>query len=172
MRTTRCLLIVAGLLAAIGGQAAAASGPTACPVTKPNGGGATSEPWPAGTYGNAAIAVNVEPDGTVVFQPGGPGFVTLTGALGMKWAWWRGVHGELRIEGRRLDDPAPPLQTYVPSGYKDIGFRPSYLIFPTVGCWEVTGHAGEASVTFVTKVVKIGNGPAWRFDPPLAPDPH
>jgi hypothetical protein len=30
------------------------------------------------------------------------------------------------------------------------------------------GHQprGEASLTFVMKVVKLGEGPAWRYDPP------
>jgi hypothetical protein len=49
--------------------------------------------------------------------------------------------------------------------YGDIGFQPSYLIFSTPGCWEVTGRVGEASLTFVTRVVKTGDGPVWRRDP-------
>jgi len=50
-------------------------------------------------------------------------------------------------------------------GYGDIGFQASYLIFPTPGCWEVNAQAGEredSRLTFVTKVVKIGDGPARR----------
>jgi hypothetical protein len=41
-------------------------------------------------------------------------------------------------------------------------------MFPTPGCWEVTAQLGdlnESKLTFVTKVVKIGAGPAWRLDP-------
>ena len=34
-------------------------------------------------------------------------------------------------------------------------FKPTALIFPTEGCWEVTGKVGETSLTFVTRVVKI-----------------
>jgi hypothetical protein len=30
----------------------------------------------------------------------------------------------------------------------------------------VTGRVGDAAVTFVTRVVKIGDGPAWRRDVP------
>ncbi|PYR95893.1 MAG: hypothetical protein DMG16_29325, partial [Acidobacteria bacterium] len=39
------------------------------------------------------------------------------------------------------------------------------LIFPTPGCWQVTGHVGSVSVTFVTKVIKIDEDPHWRRDP-------
>jgi len=32
--------------------------------------------------------------------------------------------------------------------------QPTELIFPTEGCWEVTGRVGDASLTFVTLVVR------------------
>jgi hypothetical protein len=63
------------------------------------------------------------------------------------------VQGELTIEGKRLDAPAPPLKSIVPDGYGDAGFQVSGLIFPTAGCWAVTGRVGIASLTFVTLVV-------------------
>ncbi|HLC03673.1 MAG TPA: hypothetical protein VJK02_11595 [Anaerolineales bacterium] len=73
----------------------------------------------------------------------------------MKFPWWRGegVVGKLEIKGRRLDGHAPPLRAEIPEGYGDTGFQSSSLIFPTAGCWEVTGHAGDAELTFVTRVV-------------------
>ena len=117
------------------------------------------------SYGNREVSAGpfgLWPDGTIVFKPRGAGFVTRNGSLGMKFGWMRGVSGELRITGRRLDAVAPPLRSEVPSGYGDRGFQVSYLIFPTPGCWEVTGSVGQSSVTFVTKVVKIGKGPPWR----------
>lgn len=55
------------------------------------------------------------------------------------------------------------------NGYGDIGCQASCLIFPTPGCWEITAQVGEredSRITFVTKVEKIGEGPAWRRDPP------
>jgi len=76
-----------------------------------------------------------------------------------------GIRGLLKIEGHRLDSPAPTLRSHVPAGYGDLGFQATYLIFPTPGCWEVTAHIGTASVTFVTKVIKIGDGPNWHQDP-------
>jgi hypothetical protein len=74
--------------------------------------------------------------------------------------------GRLRIEGRRLDASASPLRAEVPDGYGDLGFQASSVIFPTPGCWEVTGRVNDASVTFVTKVTKIADGPGWRRDVP------
>jgi hypothetical protein len=57
----------------------------------------------------------------------------------MKFWWWRGVDGELEITGRRLDANAPPMSASIPDGYGETGFQASALIFPTEGCWEVTG---------------------------------
>jgi len=53
-------------------------------------------------------------------------------------------------------DQQPPLRARIPDGYGDTGFQATALIFPTEGCWEVTGKVGEASRTFVTRVVKVG----------------
>jgi len=33
-------------------------------------------------------------------------------------------------------------------------FEPSYLIFPSPGCWEVTARVGEARLTFISEVVR------------------
>ena len=94
-----------------------------------------------------------------MFKPGGPGFVLDDGSLAMKFPWWRGVQGPLRIDGRRLDASAPPLRADIPSGYGERGFQATSLIFPVPGCWEVTGRVGNASLTFITRVVKIDEGP-------------
>jgi hypothetical protein len=136
-----------------------------CEVTKPNDVGILGN-TERGSYGNGRLSVlGLWPDGTVVFKPGGAGFVTQNGSLGMKFGWRRGVRGRLTIEGRRLDAPALPLRAQIPDGYGDFGFQATYVIFSTPGCWEVTARVGDASLTFVTNVVKIGDGPA-RFDPP------
>jgi hypothetical protein len=34
------------------------------------------------------------------------------------------------------------------------GFQASGVIFPTEGCWQVTGRAGRTAMTFVTFVLK------------------
>jgi hypothetical protein len=128
----------------------------ACSVSRPNGctpPGQRPSPY---TYGNSDLCTVLWPDGTVVFRPGGPGFVLPDGSLSMKFPWWRGVRGKLTIQGKRLDAPAPPLRASIPEGYGDTGFQATALIFPTEGCWEVTGKVGEASLTFVTRVAKAG----------------
>lgn len=78
------------------------------------------------------------------------------GTIETKVPWWRGVRGRLRITGRRLDGPAPPLRARVPGGYGPIGFQATALVFPTAGCWSVAGTAGTASLRFLTLVVEPG----------------
>jgi hypothetical protein len=145
---------------------------TACDVTVPNGivaGSSEGQDW---SYGNAFLSLGpfgLWPNGTVVFKPGSSGFITRDGALGMKFGWTRGVRGTLNVSGRRLDGVAPPLLFETNNGYGDIGFQASYLIFPTPGCWEVTAQVegrDDSRITFVTRVVKIGEGPAWRREVP------
>ncbi len=58
------------------------------------------------------------------------------------------------IEGKRLDDSAPPLIAGVPDGYGPNGFQPTTLTFPTEGCWEVTGSVGSSRLPFVVQVSK------------------
>jgi hypothetical protein len=137
--------------------------PIPCNVTVPNGVSASVEQLSREVYGNGMLSVWLGwPDGTVVFKPGGAGFVLPDGSLSMKFGWERGVRGALVIDGHRLDAPAPPLRANIPRGYGDIGFQSTALIFPTPGCWEVTGHVGDASLTFVTRIVKSLEGPASR----------
>jgi hypothetical protein len=77
----------------------------------------------------------------------------------MKFWWTRYIKGQLTIDGHRLDGSAPPLRAHIPAGYGDIGFQATGLIFPTPGCWEATGHVENGHLTFVTRVVRIGDGP-------------
>jgi hypothetical protein len=133
---------------------------TPCPVTSANGVPAHGQQPSPIIHGNSALSVTLGwPGGTVTFEPGGPGFVLDDGSLSMKFPWHRGIPGQLAIVGHRLDATAAPLKARIPSGYGNIGFQATALIFPTPGCWTVTGMVGEASLTFVTRVVKIGAGP-------------
>jgi len=118
-----------------------------CPVTKSNG----NPP----RYGSEKLSTTLWPEGTIIFRPGGPGSVLEDGALEMKFPWWRGVRGQLSIQGRRLDAPAPPMRAYIPHGYGEKGFQATGIIFPTEGCWEVTGKVADASLRFVTRVIKV-----------------
>lgn len=139
--------------------AAMSATPTSCPVTAPN----DRQP-PAGEnvfgrgpggYGNDNLWTNlwVWGEGEVLVPPT---HVQADGSLdGMKWPWWRGLPGELTIEGHRLDDEVPPLRADIPEGYGETGFQATGLIFPTTGCWEVTGRVGDASLTFVLLVKRV-----------------
>jgi hypothetical protein len=130
----------------------------ACPVTQPNGRGVSDWSGTGNNHGNDALVIQLWPGGTVTFKPNGPGFVLADGALSMKFPWWRLRNGPLSIEGRRLDAPAPPLRARIPSGYGNTGFQSTSVIFPTPGCWEVTGHVGDGALTFITRVEKITEG--------------
>jgi hypothetical protein len=174
MRFRTCLaslVVVPFLVANNSAQhfAAPAEPSVPCQVTTPNGIAAGPEAPGRSGYGNRDLSVGpfgLWEDGTVVFQPGGAGFVTRDGSLGMKFGWQRAVRGPLSISGRRLDASAQELRSEVSNGRGDPGFVATYLIFPTPGCWEVTGRVAEVSLTFVTKVVKIGDGPPWHRDVP------
>ncbi|HEV3214682.1 MAG TPA: hypothetical protein VGZ27_03120 [Vicinamibacterales bacterium] len=124
-----------------------------------------------GIYGNRLLAVGpfgLWRNGTVVFKPGGAGFLTRDGSLVMKFGWTLGSAGKLQVTGRRLDGEASPLRASISSSSDDPHFKPSFLVFPTPGCWEVTAQIGDvenSKLMFVTRVVKIGEGPAGRWDP-------
>jgi hypothetical protein len=165
-----CVALVSAFGNSIAGAGLAPQQDSPCRVTVPNGvvAGSSSERQ-ENSHGNDKLSVGwLWPNGTVTFQPGGPGFVTSDGALGMKVGWMRGVEGRLKATGHRLDGEASPLRLHANGGYGRIGFQASYLIFPTPGCWEVNAQVEgreDSRVTFVTKIVKIGDGPSWRMDP-------
>ncbi len=126
-----------------------------CPVTSPNAD--VVRHGAHFNYGNGDLWTSVWPDGNVVFRSGGPGFIHANGSMSMKWPWYQehGVEGELEIQGRRLD---APWERSVSADHSpvlgDPGFHAGAISFPSEGCWEVTGRAGDASLTFVTRVVK------------------
>jgi hypothetical protein len=129
-----------------------------CPLTIANGQTPPGETPSESYHGNGALWTVLWPEGVVSFEPGGPGEVRADGSLVMKFPWWRGqgVVGFLEIEGRRLDGSAPPLQAEIPEGYGRTGFQASAIVFPSEGCWEIMGRAGEAQITFVALVVREG----------------
>src|SRR5229473_2666156 len=102
----------------------------ACSVTAPNGVVAGTSIGADGhspyrqewSHGNALLSVGpfgLWPEGTVVFKPGGAGFVARDVALGMKFGWTRGVAGKLAVTGHRLEGTAPALRLDAPNGYGD-----------------------------------------------------
>ena len=126
-----------------------------CPVTFPNAD--VVRHGAHFNYGNGDLWTSVWPDGNVVFRSGGPGLIHANGSLSMKWPWYleKSVQGELWIEGRRLDVPSElPLSADYSPVLGDPGFHAGGITFPSEGCWEVTGGAGDAGLTFVTRVVR------------------
>ena len=153
MELQRVLLTTVALcsLAAFSAEASSKATHLSCEVSK-------------GRQRNDALQAMVPPDGRFVFRPGGPGFVDRDGALGIKFGWERLVSGGLIVGGRRLDADAPPARAYMNSGYGNVGFQPMYLVFPSPGCWQITGRIGDRSLTFIVQVVKEGNGPDWKYE--------
>lgn len=139
------------------GQQPQAPSTFTCPVTP------FDEP---GGFGNDAIKTIGWPNGRIIFEPGGPGFIEEDGSLGMKWPWIRLIEGMVTVGGIRLDDQAPMARAYFSDGYGNIGFQPSYLVFPTPGCWQIKGSVSGQSITFVVLVEKIGAGPDWKSNGP------
>jgi hypothetical protein len=139
--------------AAPAGSGSAALSWVSCPVTRPNGGhprGQSPDQWYHSTSGLWTV---LWLNGTATVPPQN---VQRNGRLYVKVPWWRGLgsHGTLRIHGRRLDKPVPALQADVPPGYGDSGFQASAILFPTVGCWQVTGRVGKGTLTMVMRVLK------------------
>jgi hypothetical protein len=123
-----------------------------CAATPPNGSTPPGETRSAQHHGGSGLWVNLWPDGVIAV---GSNYQRPDGSIGMKFPWWRSVIGDLKISGTRLDAAAPPLRAEIPSGYGDSGFQASGVIFPTDGCWEVTGKAGSAALTFVVLVLRV-----------------
>ena len=125
-----------------------------CPVTEPNGSLPPGETVAAPEYlGNGELWTVLWPDGKVIMEQHNQ---EADGSFSMKWGWWREITGPLTIEGHRLDTDAEPLRAFIPDGYGDTGLQITAVIFPTTGCWEVTGRVGESSLTFVTEVLFEG----------------
>jgi hypothetical protein len=118
-----------------------------CPITRPNENVPPGSTFGAEFHGNGALWVGLWSSNVVVWQ------LEPDGSIAAKFGWWREEQGRLRIEGRRLDAAAPPLTAHIPDGYGDAGFQATRIKFPTEGCWEVTGSVGNASLTFVTRVL-------------------
>jgi hypothetical protein len=127
-----------------------------CPVTVPNGQHPSKN---AGfNHGNGSLWIALWPHGKLVAgtRPDGSSMAEIRpdGSIDAKLGWWRGVEGRLTIRGRRLDAPAAPLRADIPQGYGVSGFQATGIIFSTEGCWRVTGAVRDATLSFVTLVVK------------------
>jgi hypothetical protein len=121
----------------------------ACPVTPPNGFPFPGVIPPPPYLGNGRLWVGVWPEGLVVVPPDD---VRPDGSLRMKFMWVRGpgVDGILRISGDEVGTGASIRARS--NGYGETGFNASSIFFPGEGCYQITGRAGGAELTFVTLV--------------------
>jgi hypothetical protein len=124
--------------------------PRACPVTLPAGDHRARDPAGLGKsgYGNGRLWVGLWPHGIAQARADN---VNRHGGIVMKFPWDRSVSGRLRITGHRIDAQAPPLRAPIIDP-RPKGFQPTSLVFPTEGCWQVTGTVRGVSLTFVTEV--------------------
>jgi hypothetical protein len=146
---------------------AAAVGASRCQVTIPNNSTPPGERPGQGYDGNGALWTALPLNGDVVGvrkemlshpselpAEGVFGVIRTDGSIAVKFPWWgrRGARDPLSITGRRLDQSAPPLRVDRPPGSGSPGFWASRIIFPTEGCWSVTGRAQAGTLTFIVRV--------------------
>lgn len=161
-----------GLAALSAGAPSSVSARFACPVTTPNDsrpppGGGGLGPGSFSIHGNGLLWTILPDNGVWVVPESG---IRSDGSIRQKFVWWRRVidqtimtgsdgllavelvfAGELRITGRRLDaDVAPATATTRPDGVH-VG---STITFPSGGCWEITGAAGDDRLTFTVYMLR------------------
>jgi hypothetical protein len=128
-----------------------------CPITIPNGRKPPGERPSLEDHGNGALWTALPPDGKIV---AGRPFVLPDGSIRIKFPWWgsRRAGAHLTISGSSIQPRGGLTQAKISEGLTGAPhFWASGVIFPTEGCWRVTGTAGRASLTFVVFVVKAAS---------------
>lgn len=168
------LILVLAILGAPGAGSAAAATPTAaapanCPVT----------PYTVGTPDAPQTTVSSGASFTLTWYGNQDLWAGLDRAYrgqwyaapaGIKVLWVRLAPGRLTVEGHRLDGAAPPLRADIPQGYGDAGIQASGLVFPTPGCWQVTGRVPGHALQFVVAVHPAAENPVTGGVPAAGPD--
>lgn len=130
--------------------------PASCHVTLPNGNLPPAEvtapytPANHAFFGNGDLWVVMWWENGVI-RAGIDAGVMQPGGVSIKTPWVQGPDskGDLKIVGRRLDGPAPAINQEEGAGE---GFHPTGIVYPTPGCWQITGNAGATSLTFTVWV--------------------
>jgi len=141
--------------------------PASCPVTIP-----PANPFkPPKPYevvgrnsfeaGTERLWINLRKSGVWVWGPHKAGHQNEVQPLTEKLFWvsrdfnWREEYPpEIRVTGKRLDGPAPPLLTMTPTNAFP-GPAAAMLVgvyVPTPGCWEITGDYKGEKLSFVVWV--------------------
>jgi hypothetical protein len=143
--------------------------PESCPVTKPPAHPfVPPSPYPTQTghdgfwFGTDKLWTLLPRDGT---WNGLPHYRPTDTAFRNKLFWWRegyDVHNyqpNLKVTGKRLDSPAPPLATdeHANGSWtndRDLPFIVSGINIPTLGCWKITGRLEDGELSFVIWVTQ------------------
>jgi hypothetical protein len=135
--------------------------PESCPVTKPpTHPFVPPSPYPNETgpdgfwIGTNKLWMGLRLDGTWQRLPQWP-----DGTFRQKLFWWhegynarRDPRPSLKVTGKRLDSPAPPIQSEASNGWTDDADHPfivNGINLPSLGCWRITGHFEDAELSFV-----------------------
>jgi hypothetical protein len=138
--------------------------PESCPITKPPThpfvppSPYPNETGPGGFWiGTNKLWIGLSRDGTWEKLPQWP-----DGTFRQKLFWWhegynarRDPRPNLKVTGKRLDSPAPPIQSEASNGWTgdaDHPFIVNGINLPSLGCWRITGHFEDAELSFVVWV--------------------
>jgi hypothetical protein len=143
--------------------------PESCPVTKPPANPFVPPvPYPVMTgphnfwFGTEKLWTLLPRDGTWA----GLGHYSPTDtAFRQKLFWWRegydwhNYQPPLKVTGKRIDSPAPPLATdeHANGGWTDDRNHPFIVVgidIPTLGCWKITGRFEDGELNFVIWVTQ------------------
>jgi hypothetical protein len=138
------VLSLAALLAACGAEAKSAEPVAGCPTTSPESAAGQIILPGSGRILALRRAAQPPPGDHLITE-----FVRSDGSISIKFPWW--VDGRLRITGASLDGHPGRVRGEYESVPRD--FHPGYLVFPSEGCWRVTGRAGPTRLTFVVEVL-------------------
>lgn len=141
--------------------------PESCPVTTPPAHPfVPPSPYPSQTdgfwFGTDKLWTQLPTSGT---WKGLPHYRPTDTAFRQKLFWWRegyNLHNyqpPLKVTGKRLDSPAPPLATdeHANGSWTDDRDHPfivSGIDIPTLGCWKITGRFEDAELSFVIWVTQ------------------
>jgi hypothetical protein len=149
------------LTATVQTETAASIPPADCPVTVPGKVNfqapepySPDAPWQGMFwYGGEHLWTALRTDGVWKGLPDNPQGYT------QKIMWWSDMFDiesepqpALEVLGRRLDAEAPPLQFHGATNAMAGDIKTAMLTgvdFPTMGCWEITGHYKKSGLMFV-----------------------
>lgn len=108
-----------------------------------------------GMYGSQGLWIRLPEDG--IYRPDIPGWIHADGSVD----WGKtGIYrddeaaGTIDIHGHLTDEQSAMLTAYIPDGYGETGFQVAGIMFPDVGCWNITIASGSATLEFTMWVTR------------------